>query len=108
MGGFAHLDNKPVSWFTLEMELKKSIGIFEAKTHFSQICDQVSHSGQPLLVERRGKPLVMITPVALPENNREKDILTTWEEWESAHPEDLSDFPDVTTLRVAKDIPALD
>ena len=90
------------------MNWKKSIGIFEAKTRFSQICDQVSHSGQPLLVERRGQPLVMITPVILPENSGGKDILSAWKKWEREHPEDSTDFPDVTALRVPKEVTFLD
>jgi len=41
----------------------KTIGLFEAKTKFSAICEQVASRGVPVLVTRRGKPLVRIDPV---------------------------------------------
>ncbi len=41
----------------------KAIGLFEAKTRFSEICEQVAANGEPILVTRRGKPLVKIQPI---------------------------------------------
>ena len=41
----------------------KHIGLFEAKTKLSEICDRVVTSGEPVTVTRRGKPLVRIEPV---------------------------------------------
>ena len=41
----------------------KTIGLFEAKTKFSEICDQVSKSGEAVTVTRRGQPLVRIDPL---------------------------------------------
>jgi prevent-host-death family protein len=41
----------------------KTVGIFEAKTRLSEICDEVARSGQSVVVTRRGKPLVRIDPV---------------------------------------------
>ncbi len=41
----------------------KHIGLFEAKTRLSEICDQVMKQRQPVLITRRGKPLVRIDPV---------------------------------------------
>ena len=41
----------------------KSVGLFEAKTKLSEICDQVAQSGQAVVVTRRGKPLVRIDPI---------------------------------------------
>lgn len=81
----------------------KTIGIFEAKTHFSQLCDQVSLSGQPLLVERRGKSLIMMCPLNPPHQQEGEDILTAWERWMEEHPKEDQDFPDVSTLRLNKD-----
>lgn len=34
------------------------IGIFEAKTHFSEIIDKVVREGRSVTVTRRGKPMV--------------------------------------------------
>ena len=41
----------------------KTIGIFEAKTKLSDICDEVARTGLPVLVTRRGMALVRIEPV---------------------------------------------
>ncbi len=41
----------------------KTVGLFEAKTKLSEICNQVAESGQAVLVPWRGKPLVRIDPV---------------------------------------------
>lgn len=40
-----------------------AIGLFEAKTKFSEICDRVAANGVPVVVTRRGKPLVTIEPI---------------------------------------------
>jgi prevent-host-death family protein len=40
-----------------------AIGLFEAKTKFSEICDRVAAGGVPVVVTRRGKPLVKIEPI---------------------------------------------
>lgn len=41
----------------------KLVGIFEAKTHLSEICEEVAAGGEPVTVTKRGKPLVRIDPV---------------------------------------------
>ena len=41
----------------------QTIGIFEAKTKLSEICEQVARTGVGVVVTRRGKPLVRIDPV---------------------------------------------
>jgi len=40
-----------------------AIGLFEAKTKFSEICEQVATKGAPVVVTRRGKPLVRIEAI---------------------------------------------
>ena len=39
------------------------IGLFEAKTKFSEICGRVAAKGEAVLITRRGKPLVKIEPI---------------------------------------------
>ena len=51
----------------------KTIGIFEAKTKLSEICEEVARSGQSVIVTRRGKPLVRIDPV-------KQDKFSVWED----------------------------
>ncbi len=50
----------------------KSVGIFEAKTRLSEICEEVARTGKSVMVTRRGKPLVRIDPVA-------EDRFSVWE-----------------------------
>ncbi len=50
----------------------KSVGIFEAKTRLSEICDEVARTGKSVTVTRRGKPLVRIDPVT-------EDRFSVWE-----------------------------
>jgi prevent-host-death family protein len=40
------------------------IGLFEAKTKFSEICERVAARGEAIMVTRRGKPLVKIGPIS--------------------------------------------
>ena len=40
-----------------------AIGLFEAKTKFSEICERVAAKGVAVVVTRRGKPLVTIEPI---------------------------------------------
>ena len=40
-----------------------AIGLFEAKTKFSEICERVAAKGVAVVVTRRGKPLVKIAPI---------------------------------------------
>lgn len=41
----------------------KLIGMFEAKTHLSEICEQVAATREPVTVTKRGRPIVRIDPV---------------------------------------------
>ncbi|MBN1270120.1 MAG: type II toxin-antitoxin system Phd/YefM family antitoxin [Kiritimatiellae bacterium] len=41
----------------------KTVGIFDAKTRLSEICDEVAESREPVVVTKRGTPLVRIDPV---------------------------------------------
>ena len=40
-----------------------TLGIYEAKTKLSEICERVAQTGEPVVVTRRGVPLVQIRPV---------------------------------------------
>ncbi len=78
----------------------EKIGIFEARTKFPGHCDQVVRSGSPILISRRGKPLVVLSPASPSEATGRRGILDdckAWEERES--PEVNSDFPEVWTMR---------
>ncbi|WPZ33711.1 type II toxin-antitoxin system prevent-host-death family antitoxin [Thalassobaculum sp. OXR-137] len=47
----------------------RHVGIFEAKTHLSQLLDAVE-AGEEIVVTRRGKPIAHIVPA--PDDRREK------------------------------------
>jgi prevent-host-death family protein len=51
----------------------KTVGIFEAKTKLSELCDEVARSGRSVVVTRRGKPLVRIDPIR-------PDSTSVWED----------------------------
>ncbi|MEZ5278047.1 MAG: type II toxin-antitoxin system Phd/YefM family antitoxin [Opitutaceae bacterium] len=38
------------------------MGLFDAKNRFSELCDTVARTSEPVLVTRRGKPLVRVVP----------------------------------------------
>jgi antitoxin (DNA-binding transcriptional repressor) of toxin-antitoxin stability system len=78
----------------------RKIGIFEAKTKFSSLCEAISKGGQPVVVEKRDRPMVMIAPVPPTEEQTREDILTAWQQWNHEHPEgDTNDFPEVWKMR---------
>jgi prevent-host-death family protein len=54
------MDNQPVNWYD---DVVKLVGIFEAKTHLSEICEEVASTHEPVTVTKRGKPLVRIYSV---------------------------------------------
>jgi prevent-host-death family protein len=49
----------------------KQVGLFDAKTRFSEICDEVARLGQSVVVTRRGQPLVRIEPLAPPKKKED-------------------------------------
>jgi prevent-host-death family protein len=79
----------------------KTVGIFEAKTHFTALCEEVSRTGQPTVVSKRGRPIVVVSPVSPVDNNGREGILSDWQNWEKIHPpgDEGQDFPDVSQLR---------
>jgi len=54
----------------------KTIGIFEAKTRLSEVCEEVAKTHEPITVTKRGKPPVRIDPI-------DTDILTIRERREA-------------------------
>ncbi|MCD6396695.1 MAG: type II toxin-antitoxin system Phd/YefM family antitoxin [Spirochaetaceae bacterium] len=47
----------------------KTVGIFEVKAKISEICETVKETQEPILITKRGEPMVRITPI---ENSKEK------------------------------------
>ncbi|MBI4703655.1 MAG: type II toxin-antitoxin system Phd/YefM family antitoxin [Deltaproteobacteria bacterium] len=42
----------------------RSVGLFEAKAKLSELCERVARDEQPIVITRRGKPLVRLEPAA--------------------------------------------
>ncbi|MEN8693977.1 MAG: type II toxin-antitoxin system Phd/YefM family antitoxin [Akkermansiaceae bacterium] len=78
----------------------ETIGIFEAKTHLPSVCDKVAESGQPITISRRGKPLVVVSPV-VPEKPKREGIWTTYQKLKTQKDSDAPDFPDVWEERTS-------
>ena len=51
----------------------KTVGIFEAKTRLSEICEEVAKTGDTVVVTKRGKPIVRIEPL-------KRDRYSVWED----------------------------
>jgi prevent-host-death family protein len=60
------------------------IGLFEAKTKFSELCEQVAKRREPVVITRRGRPLVRIEPVG-PANGMRPSVWDARCEWEKEH-----------------------
>ena len=61
-----------------------TIGLFEAKTKLSELCEQVAKRREPVVITRRGRPLVRIEPVGPGTGMR----ASVWEArcaWEKEH-----------------------
>ncbi len=43
--------------------MQTEIGLFEAKNKFSELADKVARTGETVIITRRGKPLVKVTPL---------------------------------------------
>lgn len=41
--------------------MTKSIGLFQAKTHLSELVDEVQH-GQSIIITKRGQPVAQVVP----------------------------------------------
>jgi prevent-host-death family protein len=52
----------------------KTIGAFSAKTHLSDLLEQVAH-GESFVITKRGKPMAALSPVTLAKRQGPKDII---------------------------------
>lgn len=40
----------------------KSVALYDAKNRLSELCNQVTETGEPCVISRRGKPIVKLVP----------------------------------------------
>ena len=91
--------------------MHKTVGMFEAKTKFSELCEQVVRTGKEIVVTRRGKSMVRILPVVDPGQEQTAGVLDRLRENEALHGKAgrmKQDFPDVWRTRVSKTASPLD
>lgn len=75
------------------------VGIFEAKTKFTALCEEVVRTGLPVMVSKRGRPMVLLAPLPTELQTDRPDILTAWQAWQSREKKLPDDFPEVWNLR---------
>lgn len=51
-----------------------SVGLFEAKTHLSELVDQVARGGDEILITKRGKPVARLVPLASADSTVEEAL----------------------------------
>jgi prevent-host-death family protein len=51
-----------------------TIGFYEARTHLSELLDQVAR-GKQILITRRGKPAALLGPAPLPAERDVKEVI---------------------------------
>ena len=61
-----------------------TIGLFEAKTKLSKLCEQVAKRREGVVITRRGRPLVRIEPVG-PEKGLSSSVWNSRDAWEKKH-----------------------
>jgi prevent-host-death family protein len=61
-----------------------TIGLFEAKTKLSELCEQVAKRREPVVITRRGRPLVRIEPVG-PGKGMSSSVWDARRAWEKKH-----------------------
>ena len=61
-----------------------AIGMLEARTKFSEICERVASQGVSVVVTRRGRPLVRIEPVR-PARAKTRSVWDLRAEYEKKH-----------------------
>ena len=61
-----------------------TIGLFEAKTKLSELCEQVAKRREAVVITRRGRPLVRIEPVG-PGKGMSSSVWEARDAWEKKH-----------------------
>ena len=63
-----------IDWLTSMLVNMKTIGVYEAKTKISEICETVKKTHEPVVITKRGIPMVKITSI---EDSEEQSYI--WE-----------------------------
>jgi prevent-host-death family protein len=61
-----------------------TIGLFEARTKLSELCEQVARRRQAVVITRRGRPLVRIEPIG-PGKGLTSPVWVSRDKWVKQH-----------------------
>ncbi len=61
-----------------------TIGLFEAKTRLSEVCEQVSKRRESVVITRRGHPIARIEPIS-PGHGLGSSVWSARRDWEKKH-----------------------
>jgi prevent-host-death family protein len=75
-----------------------TIGLFEAKTRLSELCDQVAKRREAVVITRRGRPLVRIEPVG-PGKGMSASVWDCRDAWDKKHGPQRTDIELPTRAR---------
>jgi prevent-host-death family protein len=70
----------------------KTIGLFEAKTKLSEICEEVAKTHVPVTITRRGKALVCIEPITEQKMSIRERLAEYTSAYGAKESDDLTDF----------------
>jgi prevent-host-death family protein len=60
------------------------MGLFEAKTKFSEVCAKVAKRREPVVITRRGRPIARIEPIS-PRHAAGSSVWRARRDWEKTH-----------------------
>lgn len=66
------------------------VALYDAKNRLSELCNQVTETGQPCVISRRGKPLVKLVPIE--DENCTESVWDTVEEAQARYGDLDEDF----------------
>ncbi|MBA2276754.1 MAG: type II toxin-antitoxin system Phd/YefM family antitoxin [Chloroflexia bacterium] len=73
----------------------KTVGAYEAKTHLSQLLDEVA-AGESITITRHGVPVARLVP---PTDHKRKNAVEAWERWIAYRKEHNITLGDGVTIR---------
>lgn len=60
------------------------VGIIQAKTQFSKLCERVAKRREPIVITRRGRPLVRLEPISAG-NGKKSSVWSARAAWDAKH-----------------------
>ena len=68
----------------------ETYALYDAKNRLSELCNQVTETGEPCVISRRGQPIVKLVPIEDPQSS--KSVWDTLEESQAKYGPLSEDF----------------